>query len=208
LVGYIYKIVNKITNKVCYIGQTKRDLEIRFQEHIFDIDRYQNRKLYKNLKKYGINNFEIKVIETINLNNNNYNILNEKEKYWIEFYDTYNNGLNETVGGEGRDILNLDENKIIKLYNKYNNMSIISEMFNCTPGMIWHILHKNNIIKQYKFQTRTPKIGQYDLDNNLIKIYNNIHEISKELLIKNKSHIYEVCNSKRNTAYGYRWKYQ
>jgi len=28
--------------------------------------------------------------------------VNEREKYWIKFYDSYYNGYNATLGGEGR----------------------------------------------------------------------------------------------------------
>ena len=45
----------------------------------------------------------------INLNVSSFEIIEltskeklfEREKYWIEYYDSYNNGYNETKGGEG-----------------------------------------------------------------------------------------------------------
>jgi hypothetical protein len=33
----------------------------------------------------------------------------EKEKYYIKLYDSYNNGYNMTLGGEGVKLLSLDE---------------------------------------------------------------------------------------------------
>ena len=42
--------------------------------------------------------------------------LNEREKYWINYYNSYHNGYNATFGGEGSCIY--DYNLIVKLYNK------------------------------------------------------------------------------------------
>lgn len=48
------------------------------------------------MKKYGQENFTIELIEECDLN-----IIYEVEKKYIEQYDSYNNGLNSTFGGEG-----------------------------------------------------------------------------------------------------------
>ena len=48
------------------------------------------------LKKYGIKHFSIEQIEECPDE-----ILSNREIYWIKFYDTYNNGYNATLGGEG-----------------------------------------------------------------------------------------------------------
>lgn len=90
---YIYKITNKINNK-CYIGQTT-DYVRRFREHKNMGSGFEeNKVLYKAFKKYGIENFEFEVIEDKTPD------YNEREKYWIKYYDSYNNGYNETLGGD------------------------------------------------------------------------------------------------------------
>jgi hypothetical protein len=48
------------------------------------------------MKKYGQDNFTIELIEECDLD-----MIYETEKKYVESYDSYNNGLNSTFGGEG-----------------------------------------------------------------------------------------------------------
>ena len=94
--GRIYKITNK-ENGLIYIGCTINSLEKRFGEHLSRCftSEYKS-KLYNSMKKYGQENFTIELIEECDLN-----IIYETEKKYVEQYDSYNNGLNSTMGGEG-----------------------------------------------------------------------------------------------------------
>lgn len=94
----IYKITNKLNNK-CYIGKSN-NIENRFNYHKnnYKCDKEWNKTLYKAFRKYGIENFNFEIIENIQDYDN---INNDREKYWISFYDSYNNGYNETLGGDG-----------------------------------------------------------------------------------------------------------
>ena len=62
--AYIYVITNKINGKQ-YVGKTNGIIEKRFQEHISDSKRKrcEKRPLYNAMNKYGIENFEIKILE-------------------------------------------------------------------------------------------------------------------------------------------------
>ena len=89
---YIYKITNKI-NGLSYIGQAK-DYKKRFADHrAMMYGRQPNKKLYKAFQQFGINNFIFEVIDY----GSNYN---ELEKKWIKYYNSYQNGYNQTLGGE------------------------------------------------------------------------------------------------------------
>ena len=93
----IYRLTNIETQQM-YIGQS-RDVRERFREHVkcaLSIDTPGNNKLYPNMIKYRPENFTFELLETCNDSTQ----LNEKERYWIEFYDTYNNGLNNTRGNK------------------------------------------------------------------------------------------------------------
>lgn len=93
----IYRITNIETQQM-YIGQAK-DIRERWREHCkcgLRIDTPGSNKLYPNMIKYGIENFTFELMEKCD----NASQLNEKEKYWIEFYDTYHNGLNNTQGNK------------------------------------------------------------------------------------------------------------
>ena len=89
---YIYKITNQINNKV-YIGQTIRPIEDRFRRHINDAMNYiLDTHFARAIRYYKPENFIIELIDTAN----NQEELNQKEQYWIQFYDSTNQGYNET----------------------------------------------------------------------------------------------------------------
>lgn len=92
----IYKITNKINQK-SYIGKAK-NIEKRWKDHTYKSrwKRYPNKSLYKAFKKYGLENFNFKVIEECSEEK-----LNERERYWISYYNTKKEGYNETDGGDG-----------------------------------------------------------------------------------------------------------
>ena len=52
------------------------------------------------------------------------------------------------------------------------------------------------------------RVYQFDLENNLLKIWNNQLEIKKELGISQTNNISNCCNGKRKSAYGYKWRYE
>lgn len=90
--GIIYKWTNKINNK-SYIGQTCNEIG-RKNDHLKP--RVKSH-FHSAILKYGENNFLYEVIER----DIPEHLLNEREIYWINFFDTYNNGYNMTKGGEG-----------------------------------------------------------------------------------------------------------
>ncbi len=87
----IYKVTNKINGKV-YIGQSV-DIGRRWREHMTAKDDIY---FHKAIQKYGVENFEWEVIEQCKKKD-----LDEREIYWIEYYDSFNKGYNCTRGGDG-----------------------------------------------------------------------------------------------------------
>lgn len=91
--GKIY-CAHCITTGKKYIGQTtKNNLNLRISEHFVDSKKY-NHKFANALKKYGKNNFIWGIIEECEIS-----LLNEKEIYWIENYNTVVKGYNTSPGG-------------------------------------------------------------------------------------------------------------
>lgn len=101
----VYKLTNKLNGK-CYIGQTIQTLENRLKQHIS----CGNTIISKALNKYGVDNFEITVID----NASNMKQLNSKEIFWIGFYKslTKYNGYNVKLGGKNSRLTE-EEKKII-----------------------------------------------------------------------------------------------
>ena len=90
---YIYKITNKINNKV-YIGQTK-DISRRFREHRqCGYNQVKNKILYNAIRKYGVENFFFEVLEYTT----NYN---EREQYWINYYNSTNSNCGYNIDNNG-----------------------------------------------------------------------------------------------------------
>ena len=106
--GYIYKITNKINQKI-YIGFTKLTIEERWKNHIRKAKVFPNRYLYNAMNCYGYENFIIEEIE--NCDNN---ILREREIYWIAYYNSTdpNIGYNLTKGGDGGDTWKTNSHKL------------------------------------------------------------------------------------------------
>jgi group I intron endonuclease len=93
----IYKSTNKITGKV-YIGQTTKNLEKRIKGHVNESKKDKNRPFLSSINKYGVDNFVFEIIDFAD----NLNELNDKEIYWINFYNSVSpNGYNVTGGGQG-----------------------------------------------------------------------------------------------------------
>jgi len=93
--GHIYMIINKINNKR-YIGQSI-NVKRRICEHIQKFKENKNNILYYAFNKYGLNNFEFKIIDIAN----NMDDLNTKEIQYISLYKSNNKefGYNLESGG-------------------------------------------------------------------------------------------------------------
>lgn len=116
----IYKIINNINGKL-YIGKTTSSIETRWSQHKWSsINRPDSTILYKAINKYGIENFSIEKIEDCDSFS-----LEEREKYWIKYYNTYEKGYNMTHGGDG--ILKYNRQKILDLWNQGYSQKEISQ---------------------------------------------------------------------------------
>lgn len=88
--GKIYLIECSIT-KQKYIGSTIRTLEDRFAAHRKDAKRI-NGKLHTHMREYGVNNFNISLLEDYPCDNKSQ--LEKREAYYQHTHNTVNQGLN------------------------------------------------------------------------------------------------------------------
>lgn len=72
-------------------------------------------------------------------------------------------------------------------------------------GYIWRYENKP-YERQFQKKNTKKKVAQYDLNQNLIKIFNSLTEAAKETNT-NLGNLGQVCSGKRKTANGYIWKY-
>lgn len=140
----IYKITNKTNNK-CYIGQTIKIAEERWKEHQShafgkhpnDI----NKTLYRAIRKYGIENFTFEVLQD---NIETFEQLDKAEIYWIDFYNSFIKGYNETFGGQRHHQI-LPNEEIIQDYYKTRSARKTALNFGIDHSTVDSILNQNNI---------------------------------------------------------------
>ena len=95
--GIIYKVTNKENDKV-YIGQTIQSLSERKSKHYSKANNESdvNTHFINALRKYPKESFNWEIIDEAESQEE----LNSKEKYWINYYDSVENGYNTKDGGE------------------------------------------------------------------------------------------------------------
>lgn len=210
MVGYIYKIVNDINGKM-YIGLCTTTIEQRFQTHCADCFKpsCEKRPLYQAMKKYGIENFHYELIEECDID-----FLGEREQYWIAYYDTYKNGYNATLGGDGKPIHNHSD--ILKRLKECPYTTLVAEEFGCCVDIVRGIAKRNNIALQSLKHTKT--ICAFNKQtHDFVQQFNSTSEAaewcfqnqySSSLNSGVRSHIVDCANGKRKSAYGFVWKYK
>ena len=129
---YIYKITNLTENKI-YIGQTRLTVQKRWERHIksAEEEKNNNKKMslfHQKINEYGANDFIVEQLEECSEDE-----LNEREQYWISFYDSYNNGYNTslikyTPPLKDSIIIQYKDGRIFNVYNNFkdaeNNIKI------------------------------------------------------------------------------------
>ena len=92
----IYCILN-ITNGKRYIGQTY-DLKYRWMRHKCDLDHgyHSNNHLQSAWNKYGDKSFKFIILEKCKVES-----LDEREIFWINYYNSKKSGYNQSDGGLG-----------------------------------------------------------------------------------------------------------
>lgn len=169
--GYIYLIENDINNKK-YVGLTTQTIDKRWKQHL-NASKYKNYKLYYAMRKYGIEHFHIKEIDKTE----DFEELKELEKYWIKYYDTYDNGYNQTFGGEGA--IKIDREKIKELYSEGKTLTEVSKETFHSRNSISIALRGMNVRIVRKI-TKGKEIEAYNDNGELEKSYLTIRDAIKD----------------------------
>lgn len=156
--GIIYKITNKVNGK-SYIGQTRYTLEFRWRQHIHKKD---NTYFHNAIHKYGVENFSQEILEECDVND-----LNSKEIFYIAKYDTFNNGYNLTIGGDGNRRLLIDDkyNEIQELYLSGFSSNKIATLYKVDKASIIKILKSLGIkIRSNKLNINSQEFNELVAD--------------------------------------------
>jgi len=203
--GIIYRITNKINNKV-YIGQTVYDFDKRYCNNLVRCT--HNNHLKSSIIKYGIDNFKIdKEIDKAFSKEE----LNDKEIYWIKFYNCMKpNGYNLCEGGGNT--------------KGYHHTEETKAKFRaCKVGLNWGKDNpfygkthsdetKARFSKLRKGRKETEEWIRKKQEANFKKVINldtlevfiSVKAAADKYKLKD-THISRVCKGKRNKTGGYRW---
>ena len=213
--AFIYEIVNDVNGKR-YIGKTEFDINKRFAEHCNDAfkERNEKRPLYRAMRKYGIEHFHLNLIEETDCPE-------ERETYWISKKKSFHYGYNATLGGDGKRFLDYD--LIIKTYKEVQNLKETARICGVSTDSVRNILRLNNIKIKSSMdiakETSNRMVAMYNKEDHStpIKTFASLSEAAK-YLIDNEitsstkingivTHIVDVCKGKRESSYGFWWKY-
>lgn len=205
--GCIYKITNKINNKL-YIGYTTKSIEERMRKHRNDDIKYDT-LLGRAIAKYGWENFDYFIIEIID----DKELLLEKEVYYIKHFNSLKpNGYNMTIGGEK---MFGENNPFYGKTHSEETKALLSEKASERVG------EKNPFYGKHHTEETKKKISEANSikvaaikDNQIIKTFNSATEAGewcRELgLTKAKtpnSDILKCCKNKNKRAFGFYWEY-
>lgn len=169
--GIIYCIHNLTTGKK-YIGQTVEKLQRRVVRHFRTVN---ETKISRAIKKYSKYDFVYGIVEEVG----DKNLLDEREQYWIKFYDTVENGFNIKEGGKCARGFKQSQSSIEKRRLKLIGKSLSEE-------------HKQKISKAHK-----GKILSKETVDKMIayRTGRNLTESCKEKISKSHSkNTYELKN--------------
>ncbi len=210
---YVYKITNDVNGKM-YIGQTSRTLEERFDEHLNELNKKRSigRPLYDAMRKYGVSHFHVDLIEETDSPK-------EREVYWVEYYGTFKNGYNATLGGDGKRYLDYD--LVVMIYQQTGNMAETANLLGICADSVDEILRIKNECKRSSAEIAIEKyskpVHMFDLNGLYIKSFISVADAAR-YLIDNKlsngkasglrTRISNVCHGKRKSAAGFKWAYE
>ena len=180
---YIYVMTNRINGKK-YVGQTN-NFNLRMNGHKSDAfnphSHSYNYPLSRAIRKYGWENFDNRIIEEIN-DEEDFKYVDSREKFFIQYYNSMKskNGYNITTGGAGCPKPNLTFEERVGLSKLFSLLDVLDIQNRMIKGE-----KSSTIIKDY------PKLTRSMFDNiNLGLNFKNenleypLHDYRKDLSIK------------------------
>jgi len=187
--GIIYLITNK-ENGHKYVGQSNQAMNKQWQQHIIDSRQMSQKPLHKAFRKYGVHRFNIQEIDECDES-----LLDEREQYWIEYYNTYESqgGYNEFKKEEKIIPTIKDEPKQPK--------KVLENKSKCDPWGSLTIENRGN------GKHSGLKIRSKNLQTGICTDYENARMASLELTGNpNRNANILLAARKNGTAYGHKWQ--
>lgn len=183
---YIYKLQFK--DGSVYVGKTTMSVESRFSFHLslMKHGKHHSKKLQQAYNIYGVP--EIITLEELAPGVDS----DEREQSWVEYYDSYNNGLNCTPGGSKyygqNNKFNEDDYIAVVCFSAHTDMTILEIAYelNITNGVVQSIMYgkSHGYLKDLvpeEYQKMLDKLGFRNLKKDrrakVISPDGNIHTV-------------------------------
>lgn len=127
-------------NGKSYIGKTYTSIYDRLSNHLKDSKKFPNRPLYRAFNKHGLYSFSLEILGEFEQN-----ILEIKESEAILEYNTFKDGYNATLGGEGRRYLSIPDTSIITKYKEVGTLTGTANYFKIDVDTVAKILRSSSI---------------------------------------------------------------
>ena len=204
----IYKIEDDIYHKV-YIGQTAFTLEKRYKQHLHKAgDLKDKTKLHTAMRELGVEHFRVKLIERCGEDE-----LNDREKYWINYYNSQKEGYNMTSGGNGGSIYAIDERELYRLWDEGKSLKEIAEILDCSVLAISHRLREHSTYSAEESARRAThkKVYCYDLVGLKCGEFDSASDAEAAIngeSARGRDNIGACARGEQRQAYGYYWSYE
>lgn len=174
----IYGIKNCVNEKM-YVGQAI-NIYKRWEDHICDLDdgKHYNVHLQRSWNLYGRQNFQFLILEKCLAEE-----LNEKEIFYVEKFDSYRNGYNQTLGGDGSLGYRHSEDVIEKMcqiqqerFKDIKNREILRDAHAFESKPIYQIDFEGNIVQEWPSVNWAGKM----LNFNINAIYNALNHLKRK----------------------------
>lgn len=222
----VYKIYFKNSeNNNVYIGScsNKNGFYDRWKSHKSALvkNKKHNPILQHAYNKYGKENIIFEIIEECEPS-----LCLEREQYYIDLYDSYNNGYNaRPLSSNNGGFIHSEETKL-KIFNRYKSIRDsyceqvnslykegkttreICKILNISRNFLRKIFKENNIIGKKESGLKKRKVYQYDMNGNFIQNFECVNECVR-LLGVNIHGIFTVlsgqCKHYKNFYYSYNY---
>lgn len=182
----VYELRNLVNNKV-YIGSTLNfNKRVSSHKHALNANKHHSSHLQASWNKHGGSNFIFRVLEFIP--NATKQILEEREDYWINHFDSINKGFNKKTG---------TEEKYNRFYNNIEMQSYIQDFINSKIQEGCTLSNRQNTKSLIKLVFKNTHIESYTIDSN--KTITKIHNSSEC-----KDFILEICPTTKEILYTYK----
>ncbi len=222
----IYVLKDPRTLEIRYVGMTFNSLKVRLKAHCFEKGKSHKLSWIKSLK-----NLELKpIIESIEEGSSTYEVVCEREVFWISELSKFNKLTNSTTGGDKNKIMSDDVRHRMSLSKKEyykthkfkhteeskKKLSKASKNRFKDPNEIKKLKISNKLYEDSK--TNEQKLNdilkqshqviiQYDTQMNLIMEFISLRDAERKTGL-NRRNISKCCQHKVNTVGGFIWRFK